>query len=187
MNTCDTCQKPLGTKRRFCSARCKKDLAFRACGTTRARQQVAALFQKMVRAEWGAKPSGHVCAVQDGRIVTIERHCGQCVCITCGRVTAWDAGLKHMHTGHFISGRSASILFDERNVAPQCAHCNVYRHGATADFLIWMEAIHGSAAVNELQQKRHAPAGYDRTALVDMWFEFSARLKAAQLTMRTIE
>lgn len=181
---CDNCGNDRGSKKRFCSARCEKDLAFRAIGTTKARRRVAVLFQRMIRAEYGAKPAGPAIAVQSGQIVAVDRKMGQCVCVTCGRVAKWDAGLRVMHTGHFVSGRSASIVFDERNVAPQCSHCNVYRHGAAAEFAIWMVATHSTDVIDELRQKRHAAAAYDRSALVDMWFAFASRLKTAQDTMK---
>lgn len=184
---CDNCGNNRGNKTRFCSARCEKDLAFRAMGTTAARRRVAVLFQRMIRAEYGAKPAGPASAVQSGKIVAVDRQMGQCVCVTCGRVAKWDAGLRVMHTGHFVGGRSASIVFDERNVAPQCSHCNVYRHGAAAEFAIWMLATHGSDVIDELRQKRHTAPAYDRSALVDMWFKFALRLKTAQNTMRTAQ
>ena len=41
---------------------------------------------------------------------------GMCQCVTCGKV----APIKDMHAGHFLGGRSGSILFDEEMVFAQC-------------------------------------------------------------------
>lgn len=93
---------------------------------------VAPLYQRMIRAEFGAVPSGLSIAVVDGELSHVSRCVGQCVCVTCGVVHAWNAGIKGMHTGHFVGSRRNSVLFEDGNVAPQCANCNYYLGGRTA-------------------------------------------------------
>lgn len=47
---------------------------------------------------------------------------GHCQCCTCRAIKPfWD---KDMQAGHFISGRSNAVLFDDHIVHSQCASCN---------------------------------------------------------------
>jgi|GEM_PF-1819040 len=183
MTLCDVCG--CQTKRqRFCSERCKKQHEFTACGLTRARRKVAELFQRMIRAEAGAQDDKYVRVVRHGQIVAVMRSRGLVACVTCGQVTAWNAGIGKIHTGHFVPGRSGSILFDERNVSPQCWHCNIHRHGATAEYRQWMVDQWGETVIEELQQKRHEPCHLTRVDLVDKWLHYSERLKRALTKMK---
>ena len=147
------------------------------------RRFVAPKFQKMVRAEWGAQPAGYATAVVDGEVKYIPRQVGQCVCVTCGKVQAWDSGIKGMHTGHFLASRRNSILFEETNVAPQCSHCNFYLSGAPQAFRRWMLAVHGEEVVERLQHLKTTIRSFERDELVDMRLEFQSRLKAAEERM----
>ena len=52
---------------------------------------------------------------------------GNCTCVTCGKVGDWKNG--GMQAGHFMSRKHYSTRWDERNVKPQCAGCNVFRYG----------------------------------------------------------
>src|SRR5687767_10446916 len=86
-------------------------------------RMVATEFQRMIRAEFGANPRRYVLAVVEGTIQLVERRIGECVCVTCGTVKAWDSGIKGIHAGHFLASRANSILFEETNIAPQCSSC----------------------------------------------------------------
>jgi len=46
-------------------------------------------------------------------------------CITCGKIYSFDK----LQAGHFIAGRSNSVLFDEQGVFAQCFACNCGLHG----------------------------------------------------------
>ena len=151
---------------------------------TYSRKFVAPLFQKMIRAEFGAKASGETPAVVDGQLHMVTRRRGECVCVTCGKVLAWDSGIKGMHTGHFLASRRNAILFEETNVAPQCSHCNYYGSGAQQRFRIWMLACRGEEIVERLQQLKNTVVKFDREQLVDMRIEYQARLRAAEERMR---
>lgn len=152
---------------------------------TYSRKFVAPLFQRMIRAEYGADTRVFFLAVVDGKIQQVQRCMGECVCITCGRVDRWDGGIKGMHTGHFIGSRCNSILYEEKNVAPQCPHCNVYRHGAPQEFRLWMEVMDGAAEIERLERLRNKSRSYSRDELVDMRIAFQARLKAAIERMKS--
>lgn len=152
---------------------------------TYSRKFVAPLFQRMIRAEWGADDGRYSLAIVDGKAVGVARRIGECVCVTCGKVDWWDSGIKGMHTGHFIGSRCNSILFEETNVAPQCSHCNFYRHGAPQEFRQWMTAVRGEAEVERLERLRSASKSFSREDLVDFRIAFQKRLKIAVDRMRS--
>jgi hypothetical protein len=151
--------------------------------STYCRKFVSPLFQKMIRAEWAASINFSP-AIVDGRLRSVVREPGQCVCITCGKVDQWDSGIKGMHTGHFLASRRNSILFDEDNVAPQCSHCNFYRSGAPQEFRKWMLEVRGLETVERLEKLKTESVSFDREALVDMRINYAARLKAAEERMK---
>lgn len=148
---------------------------------------VAPLFQKMIRAEAGADKRRFVPAVVNGDILSVEREIGQCVCVTCGTVKAWDSGIKGMHCGHFLASRCNSILFEEENTAPQCSHCNYYRSGEQQLFRKWMISVRGQEAVERLERLKPQSKTFTREELVDMRIATQARLDAAIMLMKRRE
>lgn len=73
---------------------------------------------------------------------------GYVMCVTCGVVKHY----KQMQAGHFIGGRHNAILFDLRNIHPQCYSCNIGKHGATLEYLDFMKQKYGMKVVNELRR-----------------------------------
>lgn len=71
-------------------------------------------------------------------------------CCTCGVVKHW----KELQAGHFIPGRSNSILFVEDNVHPQCRRCN-YNEGNGPEYFAFMETVYGRERIDELRSLRH--------------------------------
>ena len=151
--------------------------------STYIRKFVAPLFQRVIRAEWGARPADVTPAIVDGELKMVRRDRGECVCVTCGKVLPWDSGIKGMHTGHFLASRRNAILFEETNVAPQCSSCNYYSAGAQGRFRIWMLACRGEEIVQRLQQLKTTIKKFDREELVDMRLGYMARLQAAEERM----
>ncbi len=75
-------------------------------------------------------------------------------CISCGKFHqgAW-------HAGHFRSrGSAPHLALDPRNLAKQCAPCNLYLHGNLIEFRRALIEKHGVAFVEQLeadQEPRH--------------------------------
>lgn len=153
--------------------------------STYCRRFVAPLFQKMIRAECGAVIDGPVTAIVDGAVASVKRYRGECVCVTCGKARAWNAGIKEMHTGHFIASRRNSVLLEEDNVAPQCSYCNYYENGAPQAFRLWMIVMRGKEVVDRLQRLKTKSVSFGVEELVDRRIEYAKRLKAAERTMAT--
>ena len=151
---------------------------------TYCRKFVSPLFQKMIRAEFGAVPANETPVIFEGELDYTLRKCGECACVTCGTVKAWDSGIKGIHTGHFLASRCNSILLVESNVAPQCSHCNFYRSGAPQAFRKWMLAVRGQETVERLERLKTESRTFQRDELVDLRIGFAGRLKAAEDSMR---
>ncbi len=139
---------------------------------------VAPAFQRMIRAEAGARPAGVEPYVAMGEMAWILRLVGSCVCVTCGKVKPWTTHEGTMQTGHFIHDNNAT-RFDEDNVAPQCVGCNKYRDGALDDYRLWMAEVRGKETIERLTRLKATVRRFTREELVDMRIGYEARLKAA--------
>ncbi len=149
--------------------------------------KVAGIFQKMTRAEAGAKPAGLSPAVIDGEVTYVHREVGQCVCISCGFVGPWKGkaiGGGLFDSGHFLSGRTLSILFEESGVNPQCKHCNKEGSGARDDYATWMVHVHGKEEVTRLRRLKNETISFTREEAIDMKMGYQARLNAAINSMK---
>lgn len=150
--------------------------------------QVARVFQRMIRAEAGAKPAAHAPVLKDGGWMRASwREVGQCACVTCGKIGPWKSskqlGVGSIETGHFIGSRRNSILFEEDNVAPQCVACNQHRGGEPQLYRKWMLWQRGEQVVERLERLKNETRQFSREELVDMKIAYTARLKAAEAKM----
>ena len=72
---------------------------------------------------------------------------GEGHCVTCGKMLTYKQG----QAGHFVPGRTNSILFDERNCHLQCMGCNYFGAGkAAAKYYQFMLKKYGQKVINEL-------------------------------------
>jgi len=149
--------------------------------TTYIRKFVAPEFQRMIRAEYGARTTGFTTAVKNGQIVEVLRMLGECVCVTCGTVYPWS-GERYggaLDTGHFIGSRRNAILFEEDNVAPQCVSCNRYHGGRPSEYRVWMECVYGIETIERLERLRNETRRFTREELVEMRITHKNRLDTA--------
>lgn len=150
--------------------------------STYIRKFVAPDFQKMIRAEAGAKV-GTVWVVVDGCYVGRQSHLGECRCVTCGKAFPWR-GSNGIDTGHFVGSRCNSIIFEETNVAPQCVRCNRYLSGNQEAYATWMRNQYGPPEIERLQRLRNESRQFAREELVAMRIGYMDRLKAAKGAMQ---
>jgi hypothetical protein len=69
-------------------------------------------------------------------------------CVTCGKKDHY----KNLQAGHFIQGRHNQVLFDERNVHPQCVKCNVFKSGNLVEYYGFMLKTYGQDVIDELRK-----------------------------------
>ena len=74
---------------------------------------------------------------------------GMCRCITCGKTAHW----KEMQAGHFVSGRTNGILFDDRGIYAQCMACNVFGQGKPLEYMIALERMLGREEASKLRDE----------------------------------
>ena len=90
-------------------------------------------------------------------------------CVTCNKKDHW----KKMQCGHFQSRKHYSTRWDERNVAVQCAGCNVFRYGEQFKFSLYL----GVKLSEELLQKSRETVKFADVDLIEMVDYYSNKLK----------
>ena len=101
---------------------------------------------------------------------------GMCRCVTCGVSKPWI----EMQSGHFIAGRTNSILFDERGIHVQCPACNLWRNGAFIEYFIFMEAKYGRPVIEALRALKYKTVKFDRSELLGRIEGYKRRLERLQ-------
>jgi hypothetical protein len=71
---------------------------------------------------------------------------GWCVCVTCGIEVHRD----ECHAGHFVRRGHHAVRWDERNVHPQCVHCNTYLDGNEGEYARYIIDTYGREVLDEL-------------------------------------
>ena len=87
---------------------------------------------------------------------------GMVECVTCNKKKNW----KEIQAGHYIQGRGNAILFELRNIHPQCMRCNVMMNGRLDDYTKFMLNKYGVDVVMELQNMKYQPK---KITLADYW------------------
>lgn len=85
-------------------------------------------------------------------------------CCTCGVVKPW----KEMQAGHFIPGRTNSILFDEKCCHAQCGACNVYKNGNLIEYWPFMIKKYGMREINRQKKARVKSRKFTEEELVEL-------------------
>ena len=92
-----------------------------------------------------------------------------CICVTCNKTFFW----KEIQAGHFISRKHYSIRWDERNVKPQCAGCNVFRYGEQYKYSLYL----GNKLSKKLLEESRKLVKFTNVELEEMIQKYSQRLK----------
>ena len=67
-------------------------------------------------------------------------------CITCGNTYP----IMKIQAGHFMPGRSDTILFDEKGVHAQCYRCNVMLAGLWPAYYASVKQMYGQECIDEM-------------------------------------
>jgi len=92
-----------------------------------------------------------------------------CICVTCNKVFFYKA----IQAGHFMSRKHYSIRWDERNVKPQCAACNVFRYGEQYKYSLYL----GNKLSKKLLEESRKIVKFTNVELEEMIQKYSQRLK----------
>lgn len=97
---------------------------------------------------------------------------GYCECVSCGVWHPW----QEMDAGHFIPRASLATRWDERNVHPQCRHCNRFRHDHYIEYTLWMQREYGQAVIDELMSQKGLPCRVTRAEYQAFIDHYAAKL-----------
>lgn len=120
---------------------------FRALQIGKCVKDVAKAFQKLRRLE------------------SVDRH-GMLTCCSCGKR---DYPGRGFDGGHWIGCASKSVVFEPRNVHPQCVSCNRYQSGPVkANYDRFMELTYGREVMDELIRKSKEIKQFTREELAEL-------------------
>lgn len=97
-------------------------------------------------------------------------------CITCKRVYEY----KKLQAGHFVSGRTNAVLFDERGVHAQCYGCNVGKSGEAIKYYPIMLERYGQSVVDELINQRNQSVKFTVENLKELELLYKNKLNDLQ-------
>lgn len=105
------------------------------------------------------------------------------MCVTCKRKYPF----KQLQAGHFIQGRSNSVLFDERITYSQCVGCNgnppIGKGGNYVEYFVFMEEEWGREKIEEFRQLKNQTVQYKTFQLEEIAEEY--RTKTQELLDNT--
>jgi hypothetical protein len=95
-------------------------------------------------------------------------------CVTCGRKMHWEES----QAGHFIGGRTNSLLFDERLVHVQCSQCNIFLRGNYVAYTLYMLTKHTREEIEEFQALKNKLVKFTRSDLGQKIEELEKKLES---------
>ncbi len=85
-------------------------------------------------------------------------------CVTCGALKHW----KELQAGHYYRSVHLATRWDERNVWPQCAACNVLRRGNYANYARFMYGKFSQQVLDELHDLHNKSVKFTLAELQEM-------------------
>jgi hypothetical protein len=104
---------------------------------------------------------------------------GRCQCVTCGVVKDY----RYMHAGHFVAGRTLGVLFEETNIHPQCARCNIDLGGNVTQYEFYMHYRYGQEEIERLRKRRREIVNMTRGELVAKRKAYRRRIKIQEVRL----
>ena len=99
---------------------------------------------------------------------------GAVSCYCCGAIMHW----KESHAGHFVGGRTGSVLLNPEVIRVCCPRCNLFLGGNYTAFTLRMIDEVGREKVDELLALRHQLKKWSREDLEAFKTEYKAKLEA---------
>lgn len=98
---------------------------------------------------------------------------GMVNCFTCGKSYEW----KKIHAGHFMSRTPHSTRWHEKNVNPQCYHCNIQLGGNQYLHGIKIDEKHGEGTSEELFRLSKTTVKFSNFELEEMIAHYERLVK----------
>jgi hypothetical protein len=94
-------------------------------------------------------------------------------CFTCGK----QYPSKHMHAGHFIGRTPHATRWHDKNVHPQCYHCNIQLSGNNQVYEIKIDELYGSGTADDLLTLSKTTVKYTTAELKEMTAQYERMVK----------
>lgn len=94
-------------------------------------------------------------------------------CVTCRTPIFW----KEAHAGHFVPGRTNSVLFHPDITNPQCPICNLWRGGAYHEYMLFMLDKYGREKVEEFMSLRRQVVKLNRCDLEEIIAKYKGKIE----------
>lgn len=85
-------------------------------------------------------------------------------CVTCGKGMSWT----EIQAGHFCKRGHAALRWNEFNVYPQCAGCNLFKNGAQDEMAAHIVRVHGPEVLQELVRLKHVEKRWSMSELREL-------------------
>jgi hypothetical protein len=106
---------------------------------------------------------------------------GQCKCFTCDNTKHWTL----QQAGHFIPRGNMFLRFDvDRNLRPQCEHCNCMLHGNIAEYQRQLE-LQQVGVTDILYEEARIIHKWDRSELKALIVFYSSKVKQMKACLNT--
>lgn len=96
-------------------------------------------------------------------------------CFCCHKLIDWKYDCD---AGHFQSRRYEATRFDERNVHPQCKHCNMYLSGNIGVYYEQIEKTYGEGTASRIIQKSQMLCKRNRNDYLEISKEYREKYNA---------
>lgn len=93
-------------------------------------------------------------------------------CVTCNKLMHW----RESQCGHWVKRQHRGTRWHLRNVAPQCAGCNMFKSGAMDEFALYLLNRYGQETIEELMRLKHTPTKHTRADLEAMIEETQGKI-----------
>lgn len=104
-------------------------------------------------------------------------HAGNVICVSCDDVMHWTKA----QAGHYLpKSLGLAIYFEERNVHPQCAECNLTLQGNQYRYALFLLKTYGPAILEELDAQRRQQRQIKEHEYLDLIAEYQEKLGKLQ-------
>lgn len=94
-------------------------------------------------------------------------------CATCDTVKP----IKQMQNGHFQSRGKYATRWHEKNTAPQCVGCNMFKQGEQYKMSKYLDEKYGEGTADEMVRLSNTTAKFSDADLLEMIADYKERLK----------
>ena len=97
-------------------------------------------------------------------------------CYTCKK----SKNFKELQAGHYVDRTHIRTRYDERNVHPQCVHCNYFLEGNKSAYTLHLIKDYGKNIIKELDTLKNKRGGLSWVELDEMVKHYKPKVKTME-------